>query len=207
MGCYAHAQWLRNQAVKRYNEVTNATLHQRITLSRELHDVVGHGLTAIKVTAQTALYLDQPRESLTQILELTERSLADVRALVETLNGSDIPNADPAMIPYFIQHSGIHADLPDNLTVAQSWPLRYRIALVRAVQEICTNALKHGASPGTLALDINSEGFVLEAHNPVGKSGVGTGSGLSNIRDRISGIGTMHYEVHDGWFTLRICVP
>ncbi|MCF4005911.1 histidine kinase [Corynebacterium uropygiale] len=207
MGCYVLAQRIRTRSIAHHRAVHEAMLHQRIALARELHDVVGHGLTAIKVSAQTAQYVGEPRGALDKIIDLADRSLADVRALVEALNDADPPSIDPAEIPAIVQRCGIAAELPASFEATGSWPLRYRIALVRAVQEISTNALKHGAAPGSLRLRITDSGFHLEAENPLGTPGPGTRTGLRSVEERISDIGSMAYTTTDTTFHIRITVP
>ncbi|MDK6685539.1 histidine kinase dimerization/phosphoacceptor domain-containing protein, partial [Escherichia coli] len=54
---YAVPLWLRINAEEHAAELENVVALNKLELSRELHDVVGHGLTSIKVQAQTALYL------------------------------------------------------------------------------------------------------------------------------------------------------
>lgn len=207
IGCYALAQQQRSMAFARYHDVLNALMTQRVELARELHDVVGHGLTAIKVSAQTARYLHAPAPALDQIIDMADHSLADVRALVDALSGEEPPCTDPAEIPVIIRRSGVAAELPEDLSPAKAWPLRYRLLLVRAVQELCTNALKHGSSPGRLRLTLQTEGFVLKANNPVGQPGEGGGTGLHALEDRLAGLGSLSYYVTDGVFHIEVSVP
>ncbi|MDO5728521.1 MAG: histidine kinase [Actinomycetaceae bacterium] len=224
VACYALAQRQRTLSTAHYNELITTALAQRSAISRELHDVIGHGLTAITVTARTALYLDgdippSTRDTFTTIADLAEHSLADVRALVEALDAAPsqdlLPEAvaDPSAIPGILHRSGITAELPTSFTPTETWPLRYRIALVRCVQEACTNALKHGTGPGKLQVGVDTQGFTLHAENPVAPTVQAAtsslGSGLVGLKRRLLELdpaAALNYQLHDQLFQLDISV-
>ena len=61
---------------------------ERLSLARELHDLVGHSLTTIKVQAATGLALggeERLRGTLTTVRDTADTSLASVRQLVSVL--------------------------------------------------------------------------------------------------------------------------
>ena len=102
---YAVPLWLRINAEEHAAELENVVALNKLELSRELHDVVGHGLTSIKVQAQTALYLAEmddsraestaERAALEGIAQTAARSLRDVHALVDALREGGEISADP----------------------------------------------------------------------------------------------------------------
>ena len=81
-----------------------AVARERLELARELHDLLGHSLTAIKVQASTALAVGDPqvlRPALAAVERTAGASLEEVRELVRALRGgaadaSTAPVADLA---------------------------------------------------------------------------------------------------------------
>ncbi|RRO92901.1 two-component sensor histidine kinase, partial [Corynebacterium bovis] len=150
---------------------------QRAELSRELHDVVGHGLTAITVRAQTALHLDDRRGALEEIRDTAAESLADVRALVDALADGTV-SADPATVNAVVARAGggvrVRGLTPEEVSTAARWPLSIRLALVRCAQETTTNLVKHGDGTGSLAVRVRPDHFTVESRNPArrGERGV-----------------------------------
>ena len=67
-----------------------AVARERLELARELHDLLGHSLTAIKVQASTALAVGDPqvlRPALAAVERTTGANLEEVRELMRALRG------------------------------------------------------------------------------------------------------------------------
>ena len=97
---------------------------ERLSLARELHDLVGHSLTTIKVQAATGLALggeERLRSTLTTVRDTADTSLASVRQLVSVLRsdaGEITPLADLRTISALVETtrssgSRISAALPE----------------------------------------------------------------------------------------------
>lgn len=69
----------------------SARTEERLRLSRELHDVMGHKLTALKLqlALQTREQGSRPDSPLQHCLRITEELLVDVRGVVSSLRESD----------------------------------------------------------------------------------------------------------------------
>lgn len=207
---YAWPAWLRSTAEQQYLQVQNAVQAQRLELSRELHDVVGHGLTAIKVRAQIARYQgDHPDRALGDIVETAEESLADVRALVDALrDGQERPHPlpDVAELLHRARTSGlqIQVDAPADEELPAAWPLRHRLVFTRLIQEILTNMLRHGDGTGRLDIDVDPASFTVTATNPVrAEQQAGGSHGLAGLHERLGTIGgELEHHVTDGHFTV-----
>ena len=178
-----------------------AAASERLELARELHDLLGHSLTAIKVQAATALAVGQAQAlaaTLSTIEQTAAASLDEVRDLVRALRGSsgdamppaDLDGIDRAMGAAVAAGLALEADLPDPAELARangSWPLLQRLTVLRAVQEGLTNALRHGAGAAALRMEIARGRCTVLITNPVARSDrkETTGSGLAGLGERI----------------------
>lgn len=178
-----------------------AAASERLELARELHDLLGHSLTAIKVQAATALAVGQAetlRTTLTTIEQTAAASLDEVRDLVRALRGStgdtappaDLDDLDRTLATVTAAGLNLETDLPEpaELTRANaSWSLLQRLAVLRTIQEGLTNALRHGAGTADLRMRIDSGRCAVMITNPVTRSGreETTGSGLAGLGERI----------------------
>ena len=178
-----------------------AAASERLELARELHDLLGHSLTAIKVQAATALAVGQAQAlaaTLSTIEQTAAASLDEVRDLVRALRGSsgdamppaDLDGIDRAMGAAVAAGLALEADLPDPAELARangSWPLLQRLTVLRAVQEGLTNALRHGAGAAALRMEIARGRCTVLITNPVARSDrkETAGSGLAGLGERI----------------------
>jgi signal transduction histidine kinase len=190
---------IANQRIRSYalraEEV--ATLQERNRIARDIHDSLGHSLTALNLHLEMALKLAQvqPDRSL-QVLAEAKRlgsiALQDVRASVSTLRsdplqGQDLPTAIQKLMDDFQLADRIkpscNLDLPPHL------PQEVATAIYRIVQEALTNIAKYAQATETSveiytrAADIelriadNGRGF-----NPTYNT---TGFGLQGMRERV----------------------
>jgi signal transduction histidine kinase len=187
-------QRIRNYAL-RAEEV--ATLQERNRIAREIHDSLGHSLTALNLHLEMALKLaniqpDRSREVLTEAKRLGSIALQDVRQSVSTLRSDPLQGQDlPAAIHKLIDDLKLatqiepicHLDLPPAL------PPDVATAIYRIVQEALTNITKYAeateaivslyTTTDTIELKIadNGRGF-----NPTHNT---TGFGLQGMRERV----------------------
>lgn len=118
---------------------------ERLRLSRELHDVVGHSLTALKLNLELAQRLPDGERAprLATAIGLVEALLDDIRGVVGQLrrhDGIDLPAALATLAAGF---PGVDV----SLEVAPDLRLGHvdrAEAVLRAVQEALTNAVRHG---------------------------------------------------------------
>lgn len=228
-GAYAVPLWLRTNAEEHAAELDSVVARNKLELSRELHDVVGHGLTSIKVQAQTALYLAEMNErdgspetaALQGIAETADQSLRDVHALVDALRDGGEISADPNEIPRLVAAAfpaerGVSVTLPESYEVLSDWPLAKRLTLVRAVAELSANMAKHSSGPGQLALVIEApeeKGAPATAHlttsnrtsSEPSEHANRVGAGLVGLSERVAELGgEMTYGETDGAFRVGI---
>ena len=187
-----------------------AVARERLELARELHDLLGHSLTAIKVQASTALAVGDPRvlrPALAAVERTAGASLEEVRELVRALrsgaaDASAAPVADLADLDRAIgaaRAAGLDLSvrLPGEpvLRRAQtSWSLAQRLTVLRAVQEGLTNALRHGAGSARLSMRVEPGRCTIAVLNPAPGPGAGPapgapGTGLVGLNERVRLVG------------------
>lgn len=196
-----------------------AMVKERNRLAREIHDGLGHYLTAINMQIQAGLaVLDHNRErgrnALKQAQTLTQEGLTEVRRSVAALRASPLNNASlPEAIATLVDACR-DSGLPTTYEVdGEPYPLDSKAALViyRAAQEGLTNARKHAdAHQVHVRLTYGDNCVTLNVED----DGVGTedprdGFGLLGIQERVKLVdGRMHIESVQGeGFKLEVEVP
>jgi signal transduction histidine kinase len=180
-----------------------AVAAERARISRELHDVVAHGLAVIVMQAQggAAAFAKRPADTLAAldtIVATGRASLADMRAVLsETgpLGGEAQPVAGLAQLPRLVDQVR-HAGTPVELHVdgaPRPVPAGVDVSAFRIVQEALTNTMKH-AGPGARArvvVSYDSAELRLDASDDgTGTPAAGaTGNGLRGMRERATLLG------------------
>ncbi|AHJ29055.1 sensor histidine kinase [Nodularia spumigena CS-584] len=189
---------LRQYALKIENQ---ATLEERNRIAREIHDSLGHSLTALNLQLETALKLWQShpvkaQAFLARAKELGSKSLNDVRQSVSTmrynpLQGQTLEQAIASLLEDFHRSNGISPTCHINLEY--SLPSDIIISIYRIIQESLTNISKYAiASEVKLEITTNKGSFRLIIED----NGKGfdimqntTGFGLQSMRDRTLALG------------------
>ena len=165
----------------------NSRAAERLRISRDLHDTLGHHLTALSLQLDVASRLSDGKaaEHVRQAHAITRLLLADVRDVVGTLRDTRHMDVAQAIRTFTLEQTGIavHLALPPSLTIND--PARAD-ALVRCVQEIITNAAKHSfASNLWITLEVKPDGVAIEARDDGrGATSIDYGHGLTGMRER-----------------------
>ncbi|MFB7664265.1 sensor histidine kinase [Kitasatospora sp. NPDC056138] len=178
-----------------------AELAGRNRLARELHDSVGHALSAVSVQAAAASrVLHTDREFAAQALAAIEETARAAVAELDTVLGllreeraEDSPaDSGPTLeqLDTLIRQMGLAGVHVESLTgpgLGELPPELSREAY-RIVQEGLTNVLRHaGPVPARLRLELSGGRLELELGNPIGAgrpSRPGGGRGLRGIAER-----------------------
>lgn len=184
---------------------------ERARVTRELHDVVAHGLTVLVV--QTVAAQDDiehgadaadvlPRLRATE--EVARQSLTELRTLLDVLRDDAADDAEgqpPAVAGLSgIEHlvaqtraAGLEVDL---VVEGEPFTLEQGVGLAayRIVQEGLTNVLKHGRGGATVTVSFDRGGVGVEVLNhgcrrPSETGLGGSGRGLAGLRERASMFG------------------
>jgi signal transduction histidine kinase len=184
-----------------------ATLEERARISRELHDVLAHGLTVMIAQSEGAASVavnDPARaaEAMRTVAATGRESLGELRRLVAA-ERVDVVGATPELAPVpGIDDLDALADrvraagLPVRLTQSgdlASVPDDCGRAVYRIVQESLTNVLKHGG-PGAsadvvVAVAAAVQVTVTDRGGARTAAPAGGGAGLVGMRERVSVLG------------------
>jgi signal transduction histidine kinase len=163
---------------------------ERLRIARELHDVVGHHLTALILELESAGQAESTRESahVGRARNIARDLLDAVRDAVEDLRGQQPALQDALADVTHLPHLHIELSVEDGLDVDDATSL----ALVRCVQEIVTNTVRH-ADATALSIEIESEStgtVLLDARDDGrGTAQLRPGNGLTGLKERIDDLG------------------
>lgn len=200
-GHYARTREIAREHLVRVNAELMATRRlleesaragERLKLSRELHDVAGHSLTALKLNlAQLARDpATSGREELQVASALADELLGQIRVVVGALRAHDGLDLRAALQALAVPLSGttVTIEVDEGLRVDD---IDRAGALLRCAQEGMTNALRHGrASRITVALRHVADGLELTVENDgVAPAELREGHGLTGMRERLQACG------------------
>jgi len=165
-----------------------ASQGERNRIARDLHDLLGHSLTAITVKAGLAhrLAMSDPARSaqeIGEVEELSRQALADVRAAVSTYRNVTLA-AELARGRELLRASGVMADLP---TATDMVDAAHQEVLAWAVREGLTNVARHAHATRCTVLLSASEVEIRD--DGVGGPGSDGGHGLAGLRERVAAAG------------------
>ena len=198
----ASRQAEEREAQRRLNAELRATrallaestrIAERMRIARELHDLIGHHLTALSLNLEVASHVCN-EEALVHVRKAQATAkllLADVREAVSELRQDDAIDLTQALRSLVEGVPGltVHINMPPRFSVED--PRRAQM-LLRCAQEIITNTAKHAgarnlwltfawAGPSLLGLHARDDGrgaLLPEA-----------GNGLSGMRERLAEFG------------------
>jgi signal transduction histidine kinase len=209
-------------------DVAQAMAKERAEIARDLHDTISHHVSAIGIHAAAGrLALGSPeterseagRDSATRALDQVETSstaaMTDLRRMLDLLatDNADVVRqpglADLTTLADGSRAAGLTLKLTTPGLNLPTVPQSLQLTAYRIIQEMLTNALRHG--DGNLDLELRQEPTALTI---VATNGLrpeqrrGTGRGIEGIghRARIFG-GDVHAAPDgDGWST-RVTLP
>lgn len=212
----------------REREAQRAVVEERLRVSRELHDVVGHHLAVVNVQAGAAEHLwdsdpDAAREAVSRVRAEAVTALRQTGRLVDLLRAEDgATDADPSVAALAALVDGVRTEQrPVRWThrgeaLDPLWECSPHV--YRLIQEALTNAVRHGDGAVELLTDNRRTELAVQVRNRLGDratdagapaSGAGRlGHGLVVMRERISLChGTLRVGEQDGWFVVDATVP
>ncbi|MBS7456418.1 sensor histidine kinase [Coralloluteibacterium stylophorae] len=166
----------------------SARLNERTRISRELHDLLGHHLTALSLNLEVAGHLStgKAQEHVRQAHTLAKLLLTDVREAVSQIRDSGAIEISAALraLAEGVPRLDVRLQLPEHFALDD--PERAH-ALLRCTQEIITNAVRH-ADARTLWLTFERHDDALHVHardDGRGAPGFVAGNGLRGMRERL----------------------
>ncbi len=189
----------------------HAVERDRTRIARDIHDDIGAGLTQITLLSelarrepeQTTVHLQRISDSARQLTRAMDEIVWAVDPQHDTFHG--LMDYISAFAEDFLRTAGIpcRMDLPMDLpAVRVDAEMRYHLFL--ALKEVLNNIVKHAHAtevrlglrfePGAFTLIIEDNGQGLPAARPaaaatIGGDRISSGSGLSNLDERLRALG------------------
>jgi signal transduction histidine kinase len=180
---------------------------ERLRVARDLHDVIGHNISLINVQASMGLDLmdsqpEQARAALSAIKSASKEALEELRTMLTTLRQDDddaprspAPGLDrlPELIE-LTRAAGLAVEV-ETAGKAPPMPAAVHLAAYRIVQESLTNVARHaGRARVTVRVSYDDTNMHVEIDDDGtapsgGGSPLGTGSGITGMRERAAALG------------------
>lgn len=185
---------------------------ERNRIARDLHDLLGHHLTALTIQLQVASYQcdGEAKLQVEKSLQLARLLLSDVRETVSAMRDSSELDLQQLFTP-LLQH------LPDSLLVEldiapklKASSLKQAQHLQYLVQEAISNSLKHANASHMLISAREAEQGIALAIKDNGqlKANWQPGNGLTGMRERVAECGgKLQLTADNGSLALQIWLP
>lgn len=183
-----------------------ATVGERLRIARDLHDLVGHGLSSMAVQSSSARMLldrgevEAARQRMTAVESTSRSAMREMRQLLDVLRDEQDTGRTPSPTALDVgdlvaaaRRGGLEVTLTHDGPLEEV-PAGVGLAAYRLVQESLTNVMKH--APGArvdVVLDARRHELLLEVRDraagdrpPVPAAG---GHGLTGMRERVTGLG------------------
>jgi signal transduction histidine kinase len=180
---------------------------ERLRIARDLHDVIGHNISLISVQASMGLDLmdsepEQARAALSAIKSASKEALEELRTMLATVRQDDdaaprspVPGLDrlPELIE-LTRAAGLNVDV-EVAEQAPPLPAAVHLAAYRIIQESLTNVARHaGKARVTVRVTYDDANVHVEIDDDgrapfPGASAIGTGSGITGMRERATALG------------------
>jgi len=170
----------------------NTRIAERVRIARELHDLVGHHLTALTLNLEVVTHLVDGKVlgHVQQAHSLAKLLLADVREVVSEMREGDRVNLAEALYTLVggVPKPIIHLDLPAEEVMTE--PQRAQV-LLRCVQEMITNSVRHAHARNMwIRLSITRGGLAMSARDDgIGTRKIAAGNGLNGMSERLKQLG------------------
>ena len=164
---------------------------ERLRISRDLHDLAGHDLTALSLELEVASHLTTDTAGRRHVLRarsIAKDLLGTIRAAVGAMR-SETPALEPALLRLTAGAPGlkvsVHVDAGLVLDADRV------VVILRSVQEAITNVLRHSGACGARVTVHREDGDVLVAISDQGKGAesIVPGNGLRGMRERFEALG------------------
>ena len=193
----------------------SARVNERTRISRELHDLLGHHLTALSLNLEVAGHLveGKAQEHVRQAHVLARLLLTDVREAVSTMRESGSIDLGEALtvLAEGVPVLKVELDIPHPLEVDDAERAH---VLLRCAQEIITNTSRHAVGARRLVLRVRADGagWCLQSHDDgagADPAAFRAGNGLNGMRERLAHYGgtvEVHTRPGEG-FAMTVMLP
>jgi len=184
---------------------------ERLRIARDLHDVVGHHLTALGLQLEVASHLaeGQAQTHIQQARDISRLLLTDVRHAVSEIRASKPLDLKTALETLMLDIPGLktHLDISPQLQLNHA---RFVEVIFRCVQEALTNTLKHSnATKFWVTIKPLDEDLYIQIEDNGENTGhVVSGNGLTGMQERVEQIdGELSWKSTPAGFKLNLNLP
>jgi signal transduction histidine kinase len=170
----------------------SSRIAERLRIARELHDLIGHHLTALSLNLEVARNLSEGKAHVhvEKARTLAKLLLSDVRDVVSSMRDDQTLDISRAIktLTKDIPSPAVHLSVPPGLQLDD--PARAQV-LIRCIQEVITNAVRH-ANAENLWISVSQDGeaLTISAHDDGrGTAAVTVGNGLKGMLERLETFG------------------
>ena len=184
-----------------------SAIEERNRIARDIHDTLGHNMTALIMQLQMAEHYaksDEVKstEMLNSSLNTAKESLTKIREVVETLRGKETSPemAIKTLVEEFSEKTGAEIELKTEGEMSNNYGVNS--AIYHILQEGMTNAIRHGnASKIWINLTYSNKNIKFSIKdNGAGAVAFIEGFGLKGIRERVESFGgKVEYKSQDGF--------
>lgn len=170
-------------------ETAYAVTAERERVARDVHDVLGHSLTAIVLKADLAERLvgrddDRARQEVREVAELARQALTEARSTVVGIRSPHL-EAELERAAELARSAGLRWVVQGQ---ADQVAPRHRIVTAWVLREAVTNVVRH-AGAEQITVDLGADRLEVVDDGRGVPAEVTAGSGMSGIRDRADSIG------------------
>lgn len=233
----SHASQVVAEAERDQAEEIARLREQQAQLARDVHDVVGHSLAVILAQAESAQYLDDVdtrglKRTMDNIATTARSSLEDVRQVLASTSGAAPAPARQVDLDALVEgvRASGHEVVATEVGPPQPMPPELEVVAFRVLQEMLTNAIKHGRRDRPVRVERHWEGDLrIEVQNALDLSAAETqpiahadvppappaaptpaGQGLDGMRRRLEAVGgrlDVRRRLDPPTFTVTAWVP
>jgi signal transduction histidine kinase len=193
---FQEGERMRDELQRLSREILRVQEEERTRISREIHDEIGQGLTAISVNLEKLKIHGKPSEmkrTIRLVQSLVEKTADFIRHFSHQIHPVMLEDLGllPALRSFvrdFQKNTDVRVTLKFSASVERV-SIEQKTVLYRIVQESLTNVLKHsGTRNATVMIGKSAKGITLQV--------VDTGRGfelpgISGIRDKGQGLGIL----------------
>lgn len=182
---------------------------ERLRISRELHDLIGHQLTVLNLELEAAKHREGApgRAHVEQAAEVAKELLGSVRTTVGEMRAAESSDLSSHLtrLADAVPSLRIVVDVDPGVHLQE----QHTAAFVRAAQEIITNAVKHSeAQVLTLEVQPVHDSVVLTGSNDgLAPTSVSPGHGLLGLRERVELLGGRLEVTSHPRFSVEVSLP
>jgi len=185
---------------------------ERLHIARELHDVLGHHLAALSIQLEHAVHVasDSVRADIEAARGSTRQMLSEVRSVVSTMRSSEQIDLAPILnsLAQRVLRPKICLEMPSRLVLGDGARAH---AVLRCVQEIITNTIKHSGANNLWISVCFAEGAIEVSARDDGHANAPSrpGAGLTGMKERFESLGgSVEFPSQPGGgFVLRAQLP